>query len=111
MSGMFNRVMKNFFSKPATRLYPANDRKPFERTRGRIYFDGTNCLYCSLCQRKCPADAIEVDRANSTWKLNAFRCIICGECANSCPKKCISLSNKRRNASNVKEQVAVKKVQ
>lgn len=109
MPGMFNRVMKNFFSKPVTRLYPVNDRKPFERTRGRIYFDNTNCVYCGMCQRKCPADAIEVDRANSTWKLNAFRCIICGECVNSCPKKCISLTNRRRSTSSVKKQVTIKK--
>jgi ech hydrogenase subunit F len=110
MPKMFNRIMKNLFSTPATRLYPVSNREPFERTRGRIHFDETNCVYCGMCQRKCPADAIEVDRKNSTWKLNAFRCIICGECVSSCPKKCIELMNNRRSASPVKKIITVKKI-
>ena len=48
--------------------------------------------------RKCPADAIKVDRATSTWELEPFRCIVCGECVVSCPKKTISMTNERRSA-------------
>lgn len=109
MAKMFSLVMKNFFNKPATRLYPYNKRKAFERTRGRIYFDNTNCLYCGICSRKCPADAIKVDRKNSTWELNAFRCITCGECVNGCPKKCISMKNERRHSSANKKVITIKK--
>lgn len=109
MAGMFNRVFKNLVSKPATRLYPVNVREPFERTKGRIYFDPENCIHCSLCQRKCPADAIKVDRQNTTWELNAFRCILCGECIGACPKKCISMTNERRSCSSQKKVISIKK--
>lgn len=109
MANMIRHVMRNFFNKPATRLYKVLEREPFDRTRGRIYFNGDSCIYCSLCQRKCPADAIEVDRGEKLWQLNAFRCIICGECVNACPKKCISISNERRHSAYNKKIIAVKK--
>lgn len=100
MSNMFNIIMKNFFSKKATRLYPIEkEREPFLRSRGRIQFDKTNCILCSLCARKCPADAITVDRTNGKWQLNCYRCVICGACVTACPKKCITMNNQRRKAT------------
>lgn len=96
MLEMLKVTLSNLFSKSATRRYPYTVREPFERTRGQIVFSDTNCVYCSMCAKKCPADAIEVDRPSKTWKLNAYRCIICGECVSSCPKNCIVISNERR---------------
>jgi ech hydrogenase subunit F len=98
MANMFSLIMKNLITKPPTRLYPTIRREPFERTRGRIYFENKDCIYCGICMRKCPADAIKVDRAKQTWELEPFRCIICGECVVSCPKKTIHMTNERRSA-------------
>lgn len=109
MAGMINRIFKNFASKPATRLYPLSTREPFERTRGRIYFNPENCIYCGICQKKCPADAIAVDRLKGSWELNAFRCIVCGECVTSCPKKCVEMTNQRRSSSNIKKTISIVK--
>lgn len=109
MANMLKIVAKNFFSKPATRLFPQNEREPFERSRGRIIFYEENCILCSICARKCPADAITVDRTSGKWELNAFRCIICGECVNSCPKKCIKMSNERRHSTNIKKIITLHK--
>jgi ech hydrogenase subunit F len=106
---MLSRIFKNFTNKPVTRLYPVYKREPFERTRGRIFFEEENCIYCGICQRKCPADAIKVDRAASTWELDAFRCIICGECVTSCPKKTIKMTNERRSCSPQKKYISIKK--
>ena len=92
---MFKLIMQNLFHKPATRKYPFESRLTFERSRGHVIFNSENCVYCGLCARKCPADAIKVDRTNKTIKLNTFRCIICSECITSCPKKSIILSNER----------------
>lgn len=96
---MLKLIQYNFFHKPPTRLYPKEIRKPFERTRGQIIFNNENCIYCGLCARKCPADAITVNRTDKSWGLNAFRCIICSECVSVCPKKSITLSNERRTAN------------
>lgn len=105
MLNMLKVITKNFFSKPATRLYPAYERPAFERSRGRIVLNPDNCILCSICARKCPADAITVDRATGKWELDAFRCIICGECVASCPKKTISMTNERRHSADLPEIV------
>lgn len=98
MANMFELITKNLFSKPVTRAYPlAPEREAFERSRGQIVFDNKDCIYCGICMRKCPADAIKVDRKENKWELDTFRCIICGECAVSCPKKSIVMSNKRKS--------------
>lgn len=66
---------------PAAEVKPRDDGKPVS--------DPAKCVYCTLCARKCPAGAIEVDRANKTWKLDDEKCVACGTCAEACPKKCI----------------------
>lgn len=53
--------------------------------------DSEKCVYCTLCAKKCPSGAIEVDRAEKTWKLDEEKCVHCGLCASSCPKKCITM--------------------
>jgi ech hydrogenase subunit F len=106
MLEMLKFVTKNLFSKPATRLYPAYERPAFERTRGRIVFDPKSCILCSICARKCPADAITVDRPNGKWELNSFRCITCGECVAGCPKKCITMSNERKRSADALEIIS-----
>lgn len=54
--------------------------------------DTEKCVFCSLCAKKCPQSAINVNRAEKLWELNREACVKCGLCAESCPKKCISLS-------------------
>lgn len=66
---------------PAAEIKPRDDGKPVS--------DPAKCVYCTLCAKKCPAGAIEVDRANKTWKLDDEKCVACGTCAEACPKKCI----------------------
>lgn len=65
----------------AAEIKPRDDGKPVS--------DPSRCVYCTLCAKKCPAGAIEVDRANKTWKLDDEKCVACGTCAEACPKKCI----------------------
>ena len=49
------------------------------------------CVFCTLCAKKCPKEAITVDRAEKKWALNKDLCVSCGLCESSCPKKCISM--------------------
>ena len=53
--------------------------------------DASHCVYCTLCAKKCPQEAIQVERASKTWKLDGEKCIGCGLCAASCPKKCLKM--------------------
>ena len=65
----------------APAVQPRDDGKPAQ--------DPSKCVYCTICAKKCPAGALEVDRANKTWKLDEDLCVGCGTCAESCPKKAI----------------------
>ena len=51
---------------------------------------GEGCIYCTLCARNCPQDAITVDRAAKTWEIDHEKCIKCGLCIGKCPKKVLS---------------------
>ena len=93
--GMLNLILSNVSRKPPTRLYPFDIRTPYENFKGRILFSPENCIYCGICQKKCPPDAITVTKDEKTWELNVFRCIMCTECVTSCPKECIVISNER----------------
>ena len=84
-------VVKNLFSKPATRMYPRQPRNYPARTRGHIEIDIDSCIFCGMCSRKCPTGAITVTRPQRTWSIKRFSCIQCGYCVESCPKKCLSM--------------------
>jgi formate hydrogenlyase subunit 6/NADH:ubiquinone oxidoreductase subunit I len=86
---MLQNVLANLFSRPATRQYPFQRREPFEEARGRINFDIDKCVFCGACAKRCPAAAIEVNRAEKELKFQPFRCIICNACVEVCPRHCI----------------------
>lgn len=92
MFEMLGNVIKNLFSTPATRVFPKEKREPFKDTRGMIGIDITGCIFCGICSRRCPPNAIKVDRNAKTWEVDPFKCIICGECVDVCPKKCMRMN-------------------
>lgn len=84
-------TMKGLFTKAPTRKYPYEKREPFERTRGGIaMIDVKKCIMCGICAKKCPADAIVVDKANETWTHWPYKCIACDACVHACPKNDIA---------------------
>jgi ech hydrogenase subunit F len=83
--------LKNLFSKPATKMYPVVKPEWFERTKGRVENDIAACILCGICQKKCPAAAIVVDKPAGTWTLNPFSCVQCYSCIRACPKNSLSM--------------------
>lgn len=58
---------------------------------GKPVMDAEKCVYCTLCAKKCPQEAIHVERKEKVWKLDEEKCVECGICAGACPKKAIEL--------------------
>ena len=80
-------ALKNLFSKPATRQYPQVPREYPARSRGHVEIDMDACILCGLCTRKCPQEAITVDRKESrTWVIDRSACVQCGACIDACLK-------------------------
>lgn len=82
-------ILKNLMHKPATRLYPLKKRPLFERTRGHIEVEIALCIFCGLCDRKCPTHAIKVVKNEKLWSIDRLRCIQCNACVEVCPKTCL----------------------
>ncbi|MDR0817491.1 MAG: 4Fe-4S binding protein [Clostridiales Family XIII bacterium] len=80
-------IMRSLFRKPATLMYPVVPREHKERTRGHIEIDMETCILCGICSKKCPTDAIVVDRPARTWSIQRMQCIQCSCCVEVCPKK------------------------
>ncbi|NLD20021.1 MAG: 4Fe-4S binding protein, partial [Clostridiales bacterium] len=87
-------VMNSLFKKPATLMYPVVPRQWQERTRGAIDIDKEVCILCGICSRKCPTNAITVDRKEGYWEIQRMQCIQCGECVAECPKDCLVMNPK-----------------
>lgn len=85
------KLLSNLVHKPATLNYPAEPRQYTDRTRGHIAFDPENCILCNICGKKCPTDAIHMDKAGRTLTIDRMLCIQCGYCVDSCPKKCLTM--------------------
>ena len=81
----------NLFKKPACLMYPLAARQYPAGARGHIENSIGSCVFCGICQKKCPTGAITVERKTQTWRLETLRCIACGSCSEACPKKCISV--------------------
>ena len=96
---MIRSVLQKVFRKPVTRRYPFEPRVPFEGARGHIDMDPDKCIYCGLCQKRCPTNCIVVTRKPNTWTMDPYQCIVCGYCVEVCPKQCIAMNTPHRAPS------------
>ncbi|MFO7817143.1 MAG: 4Fe-4S binding protein [Thermodesulfobacteriota bacterium] len=96
MLHMTPNILKNFFSKSATRLYPVEVREPFEFSRGALEIKLEDCIFCGTCMRKCPSQCISVDKNAGTWDMDPFACVYCGICVDHCPTSCLYQSRQYR---------------
>lgn len=90
---MSKTLFKSILHGPYTVLYPIKKKDTFDATRGRIENNISACIFCSLCERRCPTGAINVDKATSSWSIQRLQCIQCNYCSEVCPKKCLTMGN------------------
>lgn len=91
-------MMKKGYTEPdiskRTEIFtkPQEEKKEETAGGGRPVLDQEKCVYCTLCAKKCPQDAIRVDRKEKIWELDQEKCVECGICAGACPKKAIKMN-------------------
>lgn len=88
---IFKDILGNLVKGPVTRNYPAVKRPPFPGERGKLVIEEEKCIFCGMCARKCPSNALKVTRKPKEWNFEQFRCILCGTCVEACPKKCLKM--------------------
>jgi ech hydrogenase subunit F len=89
---MTKLALKWSLSKPATSQYPFTPRIPLVKSRGRVEFTKDTCIYCNVCAKRCPTDALVVNRKEKQWVIDRLRCITCGCCVEVCPKKSLAMA-------------------
>ena len=97
------------FKKPFTREYPAVKVEAPEGYRGRHIFYPDKCISCGLCERDCPANAIELVEVSGK-RMPLFyldRCIFCYQCVESCPREAIELSTNFEMSTTEKEGMLI----
>ena len=62
-----------------------NYKKYIDKEKSFIRTDLDYCIFCGLCNRICPAEAID------TGKINLNKCEYCSACVNICPTNAISI--------------------
>jgi len=107
MMFMTPHILKNLFAKSATRLYPLEQRDPFERARGELALSVEECIFCGACARKCPSQCITVDKTAATWTLDPMACVGCGICVSACPKSCLSQETAYRRPATIREELTL----
>jgi formate hydrogenlyase subunit 6 len=97
------------FKKPFTREYPAVKVEVPEGYRGRHIFYPEKCISCGLCERDCPANAIELIEVSGKRMPQFYldRCIFCYQCAEGCPRDAIKLSANFEMSTTEKEELLV----
>lgn len=83
--------VKNVLKKPFTQKYPKERPDVPSGLRGKHVYDKEKCVYCGLCARYCPSNAISVDREKKEWSVDIGKCLFCEQCAEVCPTKCLVL--------------------
>lgn len=84
-------ALKWALTQPPTTRYPFEPRRALPGSRGRLVFTKENCVFCTVCARKCPTQALVVNRSRKLWAIDRLRCIACGYCVEACPKDALAL--------------------
>jgi formate hydrogenlyase subunit 6/NADH:ubiquinone oxidoreductase subunit I len=85
-------ALKWALKRPPTSRYPFEPLKTIPGSRGRLILARETCVYCTVCAKKCPTQAIAVDRGRKQWGIDRLRCVSCGYCVEVCPKESLALA-------------------
>jgi formate hydrogenlyase subunit 6/NADH:ubiquinone oxidoreductase subunit I len=111
----FFELLKQFFSDPATNLFPVkhapkNVHKALKLVeqgkaqlyppvelppgfRGKVEYDREACIGCQMCIKVCPSQTIDFIPGERKVKFHMSRCTFCALCTEICPKDCIRMSD------------------
>jgi ech hydrogenase subunit F len=86
-------LIKSLLGKPSTLMYPQRKRTYTDATRGQVANEIEKCIFCRICERNCPTDALVVSKEKNEWEIDSLKCCLCRRCVETCPVKCLSMEN------------------
>lgn len=94
--------------KAAKKDKPAADAKADEAPAadgdGSLVCNKETCVYCGLCAKACPVEALKVERKpEKIWEVDEDTCIKCGACIDKCPKDSLSFGGAAEEPAKAEE--------
>ena len=83
------QAIKNIFKKPFTHRYPYEPMILTPGARGDFTWTREKCIFCQICERVCPAEAIKINKEKKVYEMDNGKCVFCGTCEENCPTKAI----------------------
>jgi formate hydrogenlyase subunit 6/NADH:ubiquinone oxidoreductase subunit I len=130
ISPIFKRALSHLFTKPATTKYPFVRPTLPPDSRGKLVYEIMACneidfecgedfrfdikamrgSNCRVCQRDCPAQAIEIVEIDGKKRpqIDLNRCVFCYQCVESCPRQAIKQSDLFELATTDKKSLVMK---
>ncbi len=102
-------TLRSLFNKPETIMYPAETRPAPAGLKGHIENDIKDCIFCGICEKRCPSHAIDVSKDRETWSINYFMCVQCETCVMECPKHTLKMLPQYPQVSITQEVHTLKK--
>lgn len=65
--------------------------KRIVRLKGNVINNTEKCVYCGICEKVCPYNAIKVNEKTKTWVIDNKACRRCEKCVRKCPQKSLSI--------------------
>lgn len=100
IGSMLGDLARSLFRRPVTERYPFERRAAPPRLRGKLIWDPGKCTGCALCNKDCPASAIELitlDKKNKRFvmRYHIDRCTYCAQCVQNCRFACLGMSSEQ----------------
>jgi formate hydrogenlyase subunit 6/NADH:ubiquinone oxidoreductase subunit I len=76
-------------------MYPAEKATMPLGFRGKLSFWPERCVFCKLCMKDCPSEAIQINKLGEKRYeaiVNLGRCLFCGQCVQSCNKDALEMT-------------------
>jgi len=89
-------LWRTLLTRPITVSFPFGPLELPPYFRGKVTIAPALCRGCGLCERDCPASALQLERESlAKFRLLHYhdRCAYCGQCEISCKYGAIALTN------------------
>lgn len=85
-------IVEEYFTSEDGKIFYVRDELKGPR-EGEIVTDIDSCMACGVCVKKCPVDALKLEKDEVV--VDSDKCILCGECEVICPVNAIKIKTEK----------------